>query len=84
MYPKVKPYNTIHGCCPYDEVVTEDEQMVICCGPAEITIDMPAKMTVAIGLVWKNSLGYDEALLIDADMKDLMTINDEYILVPTR
>jgi hypothetical protein len=80
----VKRYNTIYNCgCQEDD----SDSLVISCGltgPANITIEKPKKMSVTIGLVWMNSVGYETALLIDADMNDLMTINDEYILVPTK
>lgn len=81
----VKRYNTI-CICPSEEVV-DDGVIVIeggCTGPAKITINMPHKMSVKIGLVWSNNLAIDEAILIDADMNDLLTINDEYISVPTK
>lgn len=85
-WPEVKRYNTICGNAKCDEVV-DDNQIVISCGctgPAKTTIVIPDTMSVKIGLVWDSSLGYDTAILIDSDMKELITINDEYITVPTR
>lgn len=90
MFEDIKRYNTC-GCGGGNagttglfgiSVVSPD--MPLLSGPARIVIGVPDKMSVKIGLCWKNSIGVDQALLLDSDELALVELNNEYITVPTK
>lgn len=86
----VKPYNTcssqstVLGCYGGGINVLDSKTVIFNGGPANIMVTLPDTMSVKIGLVWKNSIGMDEAYLIDSDESNLLTLNEEYITVPIK